>query len=122
MNEIPLEEAEPARKAFGDLTEGEREVVRAALAVIARDPAVGREIPGRRSPSVEYTYVPHHLRTSAGGICQAEQTRALHAHLRWRNANSRHPGLLAVQHEERARIRRGKGIRWGSRPMPAQRG
>lgn len=56
MNEIPLEEAEPARKAFGDLTEGERDVVREALAAIARDPAVGREIPGWRPPSVEYTY------------------------------------------------------------------
>ncbi|WP_405557554.1 hypothetical protein OHQ89_29565 [Streptomyces canus] len=55
MNEMPLEEAEPARKAFGDLTEGEREVVRAALAAIARDPAVGREIPGWRPLSVEYT-------------------------------------------------------------------
>jgi hypothetical protein len=56
VNEIPLEEAEPARKAFGDLTEGERDVVREALAAIARDPAVGREIPGWRPPSVEYTY------------------------------------------------------------------
>ncbi|MGW2045055.1 hypothetical protein ACWCPF_07710 [Streptomyces sp. NPDC001858] len=37
-----LEEAEPARKAFGDLTEGERDVVRDALASIARDPAAGR--------------------------------------------------------------------------------
>ncbi|MDX2683026.1 hypothetical protein [Streptomyces soliscabiei] len=26
MNEVPLEEAEPARKAFGDLTEGEWDV------------------------------------------------------------------------------------------------
>ncbi|KUM83299.1 MULTISPECIES: hypothetical protein [Streptomyces] len=58
MNEIPLEEAEPARKAFGDLTEGEREVVRAALAAIARDPAVGREIPGWRPPSLAYTHTP----------------------------------------------------------------
>ncbi|MEU0189937.1 hypothetical protein ABZ250_08785 [Streptomyces afghaniensis] len=46
MNEVPLEEAEPARKAFGDLTEGEREVVREALVAIACDPAAGREIPG----------------------------------------------------------------------------
>ena len=56
MNEIPLEEAEPARKAFGDLTEGERQMVREALAAIARDPAVGSEIPGCRPPSLEYTY------------------------------------------------------------------
>ncbi|MFF4060576.1 hypothetical protein ACFYZ8_36210 [Streptomyces sp. NPDC001668] len=56
MNEIPLEEAESARKAFGELTEGERDVVRGALATIAQDPAAGREIPGWRPPSVEYTY------------------------------------------------------------------
>ncbi|MFG2956222.1 hypothetical protein ACGF5O_21175 [Streptomyces sp. NPDC048291] len=58
MNEVPLEEAEPAKKAFGDLTEGDREAVRDALAAIARDPAAGREIPGWRPPSVEYTYTP----------------------------------------------------------------
>ncbi|MET7477244.1 hypothetical protein ABZT17_23155 [Streptomyces sp. NPDC005648] len=56
MNEVPLEEAELARKAFGGLTEEERDVVRDALEVIARDPAAGREVPGWRPPSVEYTY------------------------------------------------------------------
>lgn len=40
------------------------------------------------------------------------QTRALHAYLRWRNANARHPDVLAAQHRERARIRSEKGIRW----------
>ncbi|GED86383.1 hypothetical protein [Streptomyces sp. 6-11-2] len=38
VKEVPLEEAELARKAFGNLTEGEREVVREALAVMGRDP------------------------------------------------------------------------------------
>ena len=33
------------------------------------------------------------------------QTRALHAYLRWRNANARHPDVLAAQRRERARIR-----------------
>lgn len=33
MNEVPLEEAEFARKAFGDLADGERDVVREALAL-----------------------------------------------------------------------------------------
>ncbi|GGY94464.1 hypothetical protein [Streptomyces poonensis] len=56
MNDVPLEEAEPARKAYVDLTEGERDMVRNALALIARDPAAGREVPGWRPPSVEYTY------------------------------------------------------------------
>ena len=32
MSDVPLEEADPAKKAFGDLTEGEREAVRDALA------------------------------------------------------------------------------------------
>ncbi|MGX5207255.1 IS630 family transposase [Streptomyces violaceus] len=45
------------------------------------------------------------------------QTRALHAYLRWRNANARHPAVLAAQRKERARIRSEKGIRWGGRPL-----
>ncbi|WTW82673.1 helix-turn-helix domain-containing protein [Streptomyces canus] len=47
------------------------------------------------------------------------QTRALHAYLRWRNANARHPDVLAAQRKERARIRSERGIRWGGRPLPA---
>ncbi|WSX34150.1 IS630 family transposase [Streptomyces halstedii] len=47
------------------------------------------------------------------------QTRALHAYLRWRNANARHPQVLAAQRKERARIRSEKGIRWGGRPALA---
>jgi transposase len=45
-------------------------------------------------------------------------TRRLHAHLRWRNANARHPDLLAAQRRERAKIRAEKGHRWG-RPRAA---
>ncbi|WP_308286430.1 IS630 family transposase [Streptomyces griseorubiginosus] len=45
------------------------------------------------------------------------QTRALHAYLRWRNANARHPGVLTAERKERARIRSEKGIRWGGRPL-----
>src|SRR5205807_350988 len=44
-------------------------------------------------------------------------TRELHAYLRWRNANARHPDVLAAQRKERARIRSEKGIRWGGRPL-----
>lgn len=47
------------------------------------------------------------------------QTRALHRYLRWRNANARHPDVLAAQRKERARIRSEKGIRWGGRPLKA---
>jgi hypothetical protein len=53
------------------------------------------------------------------------QTRALHAYLRRRNANARHPGVLAVERKERARIRSEKGIRWadpGSPPRPERPG
>ncbi|MFE7509671.1 IS630 family transposase [Streptomyces sp. NPDC057540] len=45
------------------------------------------------------------------------QTRELHRHLCWRNANARHPDVLAAQRRERARIRSEKGIRWGGRPL-----
>jgi hypothetical protein len=31
--------------------------------------------------------------------------RHLHAYLRWRNTNTRHPDVLAAQRRERARIR-----------------
>jgi hypothetical protein len=41
----------------------------------------------------------------------------LHAYLRWRNKNARHPDVLAAQRKERARIRSEKGIRWGGRPL-----
>lgn len=44
------------------------------------------------------------------------QPRALHASLRWRNNNARHPDFLAAQRRERARIRSEKDIRWGERP------
>ena len=44
--------------------------------------------------------------------------RELQAHLRWRNANARHPDILAAQRRERARIRSEKGHRWG-RPRAA---
>lgn len=45
----------------------------------------------------------------------AEQTRDLHAYLTWRNANNRHPDVLAAQRRERARVRSEKGLRWGGR-------
>lgn len=47
------------------------------------------------------------------------QTLALHRYLRWRNANARHPDVLAAQRRERPRIRSEKGIRWGGRPLAA---
>jgi hypothetical protein len=45
------------------------------------------------------------------------QTCVLHAYLRWRNANTRHPDVLAAARRECARIRSEKGIRWGGRPL-----
>lgn len=47
------------------------------------------------------------------------QTRELQRYLRWRNANARHPDVLAAQRRERARIRSEKGIRWGGRQLIA---
>jgi transposase len=40
----------------------------------------------------------------------------LQDYLRWRNANSRHPDVLAAQRREPARIRSEKGLRWGGQP------
>jgi hypothetical protein len=42
--------------------------------------------------------------------------QTLHAYLRWRNANARHPDILATQRREQAHIRSEKDIRWGGRP------
>jgi len=44
------------------------------------------------------------------------QTRALHACLRWRNANARHRDVLAAERKERARIRSEKGNPLGRTP------
>jgi transposase len=43
--------------------------------------------------------------------------RRLQAYLTWRNANARHPDVLAAQRRERARIRSERQQRWG-RPRP----
>lgn len=34
-----------------------------------------------------------------------------------RDSNARHPDVLAARHEERASVRRRKGIGWGGRPL-----
>ena len=39
--------------------------------------------------------------------------KRLHAHLAWRNANAKHPDVLAAQRKERARIRSERQRRWG---------
>lgn len=39
--------------------------------------------------------------------------RHLHSYLRWRNANARHPDVLAAQRRERARVRSERQHRWG---------
>lgn len=39
--------------------------------------------------------------------------RDLHAYLGWRNANARHPDVLAAQRRERARVRSERHQRWG---------
>jgi transposase len=43
--------------------------------------------------------------------------RKLQSYLRWRNANARHPDVLAAQRRERARARSERHQRWG-RPKP----
>jgi transposase len=51
-----------------------------------------------------------------GGSDHANHTvlaRKLQDYLRWRNANARHPDVLAAQRRERARIRSERQQRWG---------
>lgn len=40
-------------------------------------------------------------------------TRRLHAYLAWRNANAKHPDVLAAERKERARVRCERQRRWG---------
>jgi hypothetical protein len=42
--------------------------------------------------------------------------RAMHAYLRWRNLNNRHPTVIAAQRRERARVRSEHHHRWGRPP------
>lgn len=46
--------------------------------------------------------------------------RDLHAYLRWRNANNRHPDVLAAQRRERARVRSERHHRWGHHDLETQ--
>jgi transposase len=39
--------------------------------------------------------------------------RDMHAYLRWRNANARHPDVILAQRRERARVRSERHQRWG---------
>ena len=51
-----------------------------------------------------------------GGSDHANHTvlaRKLQGYLRWRNANARHPDVLAAQRRERARVRSERQQRWG---------
>ena len=43
----------------------------------------------------------------------------LQTYLRWRNANARHPDVLAAQRRERARIRSERQRRWGQPATPS---
>jgi transposase len=45
--------------------------------------------------------------------------RKLQGYLRWRNANARHPDVLAAQRRERARVRSERQRRWGRPARPA---
>lgn len=48
------------------------------------------------------------------------QTRALLRYLRWRNANARHPDVLAAERKERARIRSARASAGADAPSPPQ--
>jgi transposase len=68
---------------------------------------------------IEAQFGPLRTFTMAGSnpANHAALARELQAYLRWRNANARHPDVLAAQRRERARIRSERHQRWG-RPRP----
>jgi hypothetical protein len=91
------------------------------------DPRLGEEAQGRTvlhsdqrllgQPEAHFGPLRQFTLVNSNHPSHTVQTRALQAYLRWRNANARHPHVLAAQRRERARIRSEKGIRWGGRPL-----
>ena len=69
---------------------------------------------GKTARSIQRRPLPWGI-VGANRANHTEQTRDLHAYLTWRNANGRHPDVLAAARRERARIRSEKGLRWGGR-------
>ena len=65
---------------------------------------------------IEAQFGPLRMFTMANSNYPNHPALALHAYLRWRNANNRHPDVIAAQRRERARIRSERGLRWGGRP------
>lgn len=106
------------RETEGHLPEVPRHARRAVLRPVTPPPpcVLGDPIKAHFGPLRQFTLAnsnhPNHT------IQPAE----LHRYLSWRNANARHPEVLAAQRHERARIRREKGIRWGGRPLPLSSG
>ena len=66
------------------------------------------------APRVVWMFAQRLTGRSIAGIARA--TRAMQAYLRWRNANTRDPGVLAAQRRERARVRSERQRIWGQRP------
>ncbi|MFD0584290.1 IS630 family transposase [Dactylosporangium darangshiense] len=64
---------------------------------------------------IEAHFGPLRMFTVAGSnrANHPASTKAIHAYLRWRNANARHPDVLAAQRRERARVRSERQRRWG---------
>jgi transposase len=70
---------------------------------------------------IEAHFGPLRMFTVAGSnrANHPASTNAIHAYLRWRNANARHPDVLAAQRRERARIRSERQRPWGQTPTRA---
>ncbi len=92
------------------------------------DPPLGDQAPGRTVLHPDLRVLGEPDRAHFGPLRQftiansnhpnhTVQTRALHAYLRRRNTNARHPDVLTAQRRERARIRSEKRIRWSGRPL-----
>ncbi|MGP7998475.1 MAG: IS630 family transposase [Streptosporangiaceae bacterium] len=71
---------------------------------------IGAQFGPLRTFAIGSSDYPHHTALA----------RRLQTYLAWRNANARHPDVLAAQRRERARIRSERQQRWGRpRPMAA---
>jgi transposase len=85
--------------------------------------AQGRAVPNPTSASwanpIEAQFGPLRTFTMANSDHpnHTALARALHAYLRWRNVNNRHPDVLAAQRRERARVRSQRHQRWGRPPQ-----
>ncbi|WJK33177.1 hypothetical protein O7610_21010 [Solwaraspora sp. WMMA2065] len=104
---------EEGRKLQQLVRRGKRDSVRVRRALIIMASASGTPVPAiarLRMFTMASSNHPNHTVLA----------REVQKYLRWRNANARHPDVLAAHRRERARVRSERQHRWGRPRTKAQ--